>query len=64
MPARIKSKATNSTTHDIEGAEIKRIFRPGGNLLTCILVSRKLGRSERSLHGISYNFTRLALYHT
>jgi hypothetical protein len=33
MPARIKSKATNSTTHDIKGAETKRVFRPGGNLL-------------------------------
>lgn len=33
MPARAKSKATNSTTHDIKGAEIKRIFRPGGKLL-------------------------------
>jgi hypothetical protein len=33
MPARTKSRATNSTTHDINGAEIKRIFRPGGKLL-------------------------------
>ena len=33
MPARAKSKATNSTTHNIKGAEIKRIFRPGGKLL-------------------------------
>jgi hypothetical protein len=32
MPARTKSRATNSTTHDIKGAEIKRIFRPGGKL--------------------------------
>jgi hypothetical protein len=29
MPARTMSRATKSTTHDIDGAEIKRIFDPG-----------------------------------